>query len=762
MNIEQILNEVERERRKVLVCRMYDEGMKSDDDAVRKGIVECLGALAEIDVEKFVELYKTGIKDKDWHVRRGIVESLTALAQVDAEKFVELYERGIKDKDWHVRERTAEYLTALAQVNPEKFVELYKKGIKDENEDVRRGTAESLTALAQVDAEKFVELYEIGIKDENKDIRRGTAEYLTALAQVNPEKFVELCEIGIKDENEDVRRGIAESLTALAQVNPEKFVKLYERGIKDEDWHVRERTAESLTALAQVDAEKFVELCEIGIKDKDWHVRERTAESLTALAQVDAEKFVELYEIGIKDKDWHVRERTAKYLTALAQVNPEKFVELYKKGIKDDYGDVRRKTAESLSALSSTIQDETLIPIQDKEYKFLFAYLNSKYVEKEGDELKQPEKVLAELKALVRTPDVDYQKMMAILKAGQATNLDEMVECATINIPEYIIIKKLGSGGSRDAYLARREYCDNDTVLKFFRSGFLKERVTDQRSRNELEEIFIREINNIRRFDHPNLIRIFDFGRYKDTFYLEEEYMEGGTFEDYVMNMSDAYLILTIALYRLVEIAGCVNYLHSKGKVVRDIKLDNILLSSDHRKAKLDDLEFMGEIGKQTKYSEITFGSNRYAAPELIKGEPASVESDIYAIGCCLFYILTRNEDRDFFARINKLPEKEYTEALEIAIRRFDEEYFSSLLNLHPITCDIDEVELCHYIFVKNGVELHEVLFGFLAYEPSNRIQLKEAAKLRKIVKDIEDPNNYLSMLMAIRRYDAHLEDPNI
>jgi serine/threonine-protein kinase len=133
------------------------------------------------------------------------------------------------------------------------------------------------------------------------------------------------------------------------------------------------------------------------------------------------------------------------------------------------------------------------------------------------------------------------------------------MEQPRMQIPGYEIIKQIGEGGSRTAYLALREHCTDPTVVKVFRTNGVHERIADQRDRHSLEEILQAEVEILRRFSHPNIIRIFNHGNVDDSFFIEEEYMAGGTIEDALAELSE-YKALDV----FQQMTRGVRFLHNK------------------------------------------------------------------------------------------------------------------------------------------------------------------------------------------------------
>jgi HEAT repeat protein len=180
--------------------------------------------LAQVNPELAAKLYEKGLVDNDESVRQGTAQSLGALAQVNPELYVKLYEKGLVDNDGSVRQGTAQSLGALAQVNPELYVKLYEKGLVDNDGSVRQSTAQSLGALAQVNSELAAKLYEKGLDDKDPDVRYGTAQSLGAYFQ--NKKPISLSKEEISALLQMKRDDVA---FVLGYLNPEKTKEIIEQ-----------------------------------------------------------------------------------------------------------------------------------------------------------------------------------------------------------------------------------------------------------------------------------------------------------------------------------------------------------------------------------------------------------------------------------------------------------------------------------------------------------------------------------------------------
>ena len=96
------------------------------------------------------------------------------------------------------------------------------------------------------------------------------------------------------------------------------------------------------------------------------------------------------------------------------------------------------------------------------------------------------------------------------------------------------------------------------------------------------------------------------------------------------------------AAWFVQRIANAIAYMHSRGVIHRDIKPENVFITKDGT-VKLSDfgIATFKDINSRVTKSEVVVGSVHYLAPELSQGAPASVQSDIYALGITFFELIT-------------------------------------------------------------------------------------------------------------------------
>jgi eukaryotic-like serine/threonine-protein kinase len=198
----------------------------------------------------------------------------------------------------------------------------------------------------------------------------------------------------------------------------------------------------------------------------------------------------------------------------------------------------------------------------------------------------------------------------------------------------YRIVRKLGSGGMGDVYLAERadEEYQQQVAIKLVRGGLFS---TQVQSRLRMERQILATLQ------HPNIARLLDGGRTGDgTPYLVMEYIEGEPIDTYC-NRRRLPIEARIQLIRTVCTA--VHYAHQNLIVHRDLKPNNILITAqgvpkllDFGIAKLLDTRQSAQTLAVT-HAEYRVMTPAHASPEQVRGDVITTASDIYVLGVLLY-----------------------------------------------------------------------------------------------------------------------------
>jgi class 3 adenylate cyclase/tRNA A-37 threonylcarbamoyl transferase component Bud32 len=197
----------------------------------------------------------------------------------------------------------------------------------------------------------------------------------------------------------------------------------------------------------------------------------------------------------------------------------------------------------------------------------------------------------------------------------------------------YRLIKRIGSGGMADVYLAYDEVLEREVAFKVLDRKHAENR--------EAVERFRREAKSAASLSHdPNIVAIHDRGETQDgTYYLVMEYMEGGTLEDLIQQ--EGSLSPERATEVALQVAKALHVAHERGVIHRDIKPQNIILSKTGE-AKVADFGIARAATATTMtQAGSVIGSVHYISPEQALGEPATPKSDLYSLGVVLYEMLT-------------------------------------------------------------------------------------------------------------------------
>ncbi|MDP2885670.1 MAG: serine/threonine-protein kinase, partial [Ignavibacteria bacterium] len=195
-------------------------------------------------------------------------------------------------------------------------------------------------------------------------------------------------------------------------------------------------------------------------------------------------------------------------------------------------------------------------------------------------------------------------------------------------ISRYKILEKLGEGGMGVVYRAEDIQLKRTVALKF-----LPERVNKDTT---AKDRFLQEAQAAASLNHPNICTIYGVEDVDGSLFIVMEYVEGGTLREKL-----PFAKIDDAIRIAAQIGEALQEAHSKGIVHRDIKADNIMLTSKGQ-AKVMDFGLAKLKGalKLTRTSS-TVGTLGYMAPEQIQGGEVDHRSDIFSFGVLLFEMLT-------------------------------------------------------------------------------------------------------------------------
>ncbi|WP_165248635.1 serine/threonine-protein kinase [Paludisphaera soli] len=200
-------------------------------------------------------------------------------------------------------------------------------------------------------------------------------------------------------------------------------------------------------------------------------------------------------------------------------------------------------------------------------------------------------------------------------------------------IGSYGIIHPLGSGGMSSVFRAAHLETGHEVALKVLPSYMARNSTILKR--------FVAEVRSAESLEHPNIVSIYDRGSDEGRYYLVLEYVQGGDLHDYVQNRGPLDPDEAIGL--IAQAARGLEYAMSRGVIHRDVKPSN-LLRTPLGELKITDLGLAvrpeSEDERVTREGT-TVGTVDYMAPEQARDSRAtSFQSDVYSLGCTLYYLL--------------------------------------------------------------------------------------------------------------------------
>ena len=195
----------------------------------------------------------------------------------------------------------------------------------------------------------------------------------------------------------------------------------------------------------------------------------------------------------------------------------------------------------------------------------------------------------------------------------------------------YEIIEKIGAGGMANVYRAKDNKLDRDVTFKVLREEHL--------SNDAFIRRFMVEARAVARLNHPNIVNVYDVGQEEDINYIVMEYIDGVTLKQLIEKKSpfDNVEALGVA----IQIASALSHAHKSGIVHRDIKPQNVLVTSAGG-VKVTDFGIARSIHAQTTtLTGSTMGSVHYFSPEQARGGYVDDKSDLYSLGIVMYEMVT-------------------------------------------------------------------------------------------------------------------------
>jgi predicted Ser/Thr protein kinase len=204
---------------------------------------------------------------------------------------------------------------------------------------------------------------------------------------------------------------------------------------------------------------------------------------------------------------------------------------------------------------------------------------------------------------------------------------------ATVINDRYEIHKRVGRGGMADVFLARDRLLDRQVAIKVLFPEFAVD--------PNFVERFRREAQAAANLSHPNIVSVYDWGKYEGTYFIAMEYVHGRTLAEILK--TNQRLTPKQGAEIASEVAAALGFAHEAGLAHRDIKPANILIGANGQ-VKVADFGIARAMNSATE-SNLTqagsvMGTASYFSPEQAQGAQPDPRSDLYSLGIVMYEMI--------------------------------------------------------------------------------------------------------------------------
>ena len=208
------------------------------------------------------------------------------------------------------------------------------------------------------------------------------------------------------------------------------------------------------------------------------------------------------------------------------------------------------------------------------------------------------------------------------------------------SIAHYRILRKIGSGGMGEVYLAEDTRLNRKVALKLLPREFTKDKERIRR--------FEREARTVTALNHPYILTIYDIGQFNSATFIASEFIDGETLRQKIQSSK---IPLKEILMIVIQVAEALDAAHRAGIIHRDIKPENIMLRNDGYVKVLDfglskTIESPMNLSQVDTHSAVdtetgvVIGTVRYMSPEQARGLKVDNRTDIFSLGVVLYEMI--------------------------------------------------------------------------------------------------------------------------
>jgi serine/threonine-protein kinase len=203
----------------------------------------------------------------------------------------------------------------------------------------------------------------------------------------------------------------------------------------------------------------------------------------------------------------------------------------------------------------------------------------------------------------------------------------EVGEGTTID-GRYRLLRRIGSGGMADVWLAEDPHLQRRVALKVLHKRFAQDR--------EFVERFRREAEAAAGLSHPNVVAVYDRGDVDGTYYIAMQLLEGRSLKQLI----DQGLAPEQSVGLIRQVLEAAGFAHKHGVVHRDLKPQNVIVD-DEGVATVTDFGIARAGASEITQAGSVMGTPHYLSPEQAQGQEVTAVSDLYSIGVMLYEALS-------------------------------------------------------------------------------------------------------------------------
>lgn len=204
-----------------------------------------------------------------------------------------------------------------------------------------------------------------------------------------------------------------------------------------------------------------------------------------------------------------------------------------------------------------------------------------------------------------------------------------MLTDGTYLADRYEILNRIGAGGMSDVYKAKDHILGRFVAVKVLKAEFSEDRSFVSKFRTEAQ--------SAAGLEHPNIVNIYDVGSEDGRHYIVMEHVEGITLKTYIEKKGQLTFKESASI--AIQVARGIEAAHNKQIIHRDIKPQNIMISTEG-KVKVMDFGIAKAASSNTISSDV-MGSVHYSSPEQARNGFVDARSDIYSLGIVMYEMVT-------------------------------------------------------------------------------------------------------------------------